>query len=552
MKKIVLIFLVIFIIIVTANLSVSAQRDVSMSIKKHLLVIEENKGEFPKGEKLTFYQDLIKFYQQRYYRPIWLQNKEFLSKSEKLITLIKKSYDDGLTPADYHLDLIEAYTIKNNFSAKINNNSLAKNSTDQKAFLDILLSSAYLKLASHYLNGKVEAGLMTDSYQQEELGAQRLLSSIVSNRKNINEIIKSQLPQSKNYQLLKEKLSLYRNSNKIKKWPQVSNGKNLTLGQRGKRVKDLIDNLTARTYLNKNNLQQENYFSENVKKAVVKFQIDNGLKNDGVVGPKTITALNISLANRIKQLIINLERWRWLPKNLGEKYIYVNVADYSLQLYEKGNLMMNMKTIVGRQDRSTPVFSDKIDYLVLNPYWYVPKVIAVEDILPKLKEDYSYLKKNNFSLLQYNSNNKLIEKDPAKINWEEIDKDSFNYLLRQNPGAGNSLGKIKFMFPNKFSVYLHDTPAKYLFSQNQRSFSSGCIRIEKPIDLAENLLKDHEKWDRATIKQEMKKNKEKKIYLKEPIKIYIQYNSSWVDSFGNLHFREDIYDRDQKIIEKYF
>jgi murein L,D-transpeptidase YcbB/YkuD len=285
---------------------------------------------------------------------------------------------------------------------------------------------------------------------------------------------------------------------------------------------------------------------------VQQFQLDNGLKSDGVVGKKTFTALNIPLEYRIKQLIINMERWRWLPENLGSRYIYVNIADYNLKLYEDNQVIMQMKTIVGKEQRSTPVFSDTIKYLVINPYWYVPKSIAVEDKLPLIKEDYSYLKENNYSLFQYTGNNKLEEIDPAEVNWPKIDEDNFNYLLRQNPGDNNALGRIKFMFPNKFSIYLHDTPGRYLFSENERGFSSGCIRIEKPIDLAEYLLNDQEKWNRENIEEEMENDKEKTVYLKNPIKIYLQYNTAWIDSFGRLNFREDIYKRDQKIIEEYF
>jgi murein L,D-transpeptidase YcbB/YkuD len=213
---------------------------------------------------------------------------------------------------------------------------------------------------------------------------------------------------------------------------------------------------------------------------------------------------------------------------------------------------MEMKTIVGQEQRSTPVFSDKIKYLVINPYWYVPKSIAVKDKLPLIKKNYTYLKDNNYSLFQYIGNGKLEEVDPADIDWSKINENNFNYLLRQNPGDENALGRIKFMFPNKFSIYLHDTPGRYLFSQNERSFSSGCIRIEKPIDLAEYLLKDQQEWNREKIEAEMKKDKEKTVYLKQPIKIYLQYNTAWVDEFGNLNFREDIYSRDQKIIKEYF
>jgi murein L,D-transpeptidase YcbB/YkuD len=213
---------------------------------------------------------------------------------------------------------------------------------------------------------------------------------------------------------------------------------------------------------------------------------------------------------------------------------------------------MEMKTIVGQEQRRTPVFSDQIKYLVFNPYWYVPRSIAVKDKLPLIKKDFTYLSKNNFFLFKYTANNKLEKINPANVDWTRINKNNFNYLIRQNPGDQNALGRVKFIFPNKFSVYLHDTPSKYLFSESARSFSSGCIRIEKPIDLAEYLLSDQEGWDRDSIEAEMKKDKEKTVYLKTPIQLHLQYNTAWVDNYGNLNFREDIYNRDQKIIAEYF
>ena len=419
--------------------------------------------------------------------------------------------------------------------------------------MDILLTDAYLSLASDYLNGKINAEIIIDDYdyRDDKLETQKLLN-LLFKEKNITEILNAQLPKSKNYTALKEKLYLYRDSGKIESWPKIDSGEVLGLKAQGKRVEQLIKNLLSRNYLNSSQLESDDYFSKTVKKAVVRFQINNGLNADGIVGQKTLRALNLSREYRIKQLIINMERWRWLPENLGQRYIYVNIADYNLKLFVKNQLKMEMKTIVGREQRSTPVFSDTIDYIVLNPYWYVPKSIAVKDILPRIKKDQNYLKENNFSLFQYTGNNKLEEINPAEVKWNQITKENFNYLIRQNPGDTNSLGRVKFMFPNKFSVYLHDTPGKYLFSKNQRSFSSGCIRIEKPVDLAEYLLSDQEKWDRERLKKEMQKNREKIIYLNKPIKIYLQYNTAWINQFGNLNFREDIYNRDQKIIKEYF
>lgn len=546
MKKRLLFFLIIsFIIFGSFSLQAQAQSQLAMAIRNHLIVIEEYEGNFPQDTQINFYPELINFYDQRHYQPLWLDQKKFKLDPKNLIKAIKNSYEEGLNPADYHLKYIKENTFDQNlFSAE---------SRDQRALFEIILTDAYLNLASDYLNGKTDPKIILkeDSYQDDNLEAEKLLKLLASEQSLIK-TLQAQLPTSKNYHKLKEKLYLYRDSGKIKPWPQIYLEENLLLGAEGKAVEKLVENLAARNYLDKNKLQRSDYFSQQLKKAVLRFQLNHGLNADGIVGSKTIEVLNIPLARRIKQLIINLERWRWLPENLGSRYIYVNIADYKLKLYNKSQLIMEMKTIVGREQRSTPVFSEKIDYLVLNPYWYVPRTIAVEDILPQAKKDYSYFSENNFTIFEYTAQGRLKEIEPSQIEWEKIDKDNFNFLIRQNPGDNNSLGRVKFMFPNRFSVYLHDTPGKYLFSQNERSFSSGCIRIEKPVDLAAYLLKDQSKWSREKIISEMKKDQEKIIYLTEPIKIYLQYNTAWVDPFARLQFREDIYGRDQKIIKQYF
>ncbi|MFP4199536.1 MAG: murein L,D-transpeptidase [Halanaerobium sp.] len=547
MKKRLLFFLIIVILVFVFNFRAAAQGELAMSIRNHLLVIEEYEGLFPEGEDVSFYQELIDFYDQRHHRSIWFEDGEFKRDPALLIKEIKNSYDEGLNPEDYHLEYIES-------CIEEDEEGLFKvECKDDRALLDILLTNAYLSLASDYLNGKIDAEIIIDdhNYQADSLEAQNLLKLLIE-RNDISKTLQDQLPKTDNYKNLKEELAYYRDSGKVDDWPQIAEGENLAEEAVGSRVAQLISNLNARNYLNRANLKADDYFNDTVKQAVVRFQLDHGLNADGVVGDKTLAALNISRDQRIKQLIINMERWRWLPEDLGSRYIYVNIADYNLKLFEDNQLKMEMKTIVGQEQRSTPVFSDSIKYLVLNPYWYVPESIAVKDKLPEIKEDVDYLSENDYTLFKYNGDNKLEKIDPEDVDWDEVDEDNFNYLLRQNPGDNNALGRVKFMFPNKFSIYLHDTPGRNLFSETARSFSSGCIRIEKPVDLAEYLLSDQEKWDRESIEEEMKKDKEKTVYLKNPIKIYLQYNTAWVDSIGNLNFREDIYDRDQKLIEEYF
>ncbi|MFW5987807.1 MAG: L,D-transpeptidase family protein [bacterium] len=545
MRKIIFLLFFIFLIIFTFSVGADADAELEMSIRDHLIVIEDREGDFPEDEHIEFYQELHDFYNSRNHKPIWFGENKMKIDVDQLLKEIEASYHEGLNPEDYHLsfikDALEDEDIFNN------------ENRDLRAVTDIILTDAYLKLAAHYLSGKIDPDSIKKDYNlnHDNLDSEKLLSDLIS-EDNLRQQLREQLPKSDNYQHLKDKLYYYRDSGKIISWPKISEGEILAEKASGARVGQLIKNLVARNYLSENYLEKEDYFDENIKSAVVIFQRNNGLNSDGIVGQSTIKALNTSLDQRIKQIIINMERWRWLPEKLGEKYIYVNIADYNLKVYEYNEIIMEMKTIVGKEQRSTPVFSDNIKYLVLNPYWYVPESIAVEDKLPLIKEDIDYLKDNNYSLFKYIGNNNLEKIEAEDVEWKEIDEDNFNYLLRQNPGDNNALGRFKFMFPNKFDIYLHDTPSKNLFEESDRGFSSGCIRIEKPIDLAEYLLRDKEDWSREEIEEEIKKDKEKTIYLKEPYPIYLQYNTAWVDELGALNFREDIYNRDSSLIQAYF
>lgn len=326
MKKRILFFLLIFFIVLIFNINAFAQSNLAMSIRNHLIVIKEYEGHFPKDENISFYQELIDFYEQRYYRSIWFEETGFKKDPKALLKAIKNSYFEGLNPKDYHLDLLEECIDESLL--------FSEDCLDKRALVDILLTDAYLSLASDYLNGKIDAEIIIEdyNYEAEHLGSQTLLSKLTDPKVDIEKNIMAQLPKTQNYKKLKEKLFFYRDSGKVSAWPQIESGEILAITASGERVTQLIENLTLRNYLNKEKLQLNDYFNEKVEKAVIKFQLNHGLKADGIVGSKTLEALNISLNHRIKQLIINMERWRWLPENLGSRFIYVNIADYSLKL----------------------------------------------------------------------------------------------------------------------------------------------------------------------------------------------------------------------------
>ena len=237
---------------------------------------------------------------------------------------------------------------------------------------------------------------------------------------------------------------------------------------------------------------------------------------------------------------------RWINRNLGQRYIRINIADFTLDVVENNKKKLSTKVVVGKQFWHTPVFSDKMTSIVLNPAWNVPHSIAVEETIPKIKKDPEYLSNQHMKILKgWGEDEEEI--DPDSIDWHSLDARDFNYRIRQEPGPLNPLGSIKFVFPNEFGVYLHDTPSKRLFAKSVRSFSHGCIRLEKPLDLAEYLLKGTPDWTREKILAEIKKGKEQIIRLPEPVNIHILYLTAWVDEDGLLNFRDDIYGRDAQL-----
>ncbi|MFC3226334.1 murein L,D-transpeptidase [Marinibaculum pumilum] len=282
--------------------------------------------------------------------------------------------------------------------------------------------------------------------------------------------------------------------------------------------------------------------------AVLRFQRRHGLEPDGVVGPKTLAALNVPLADRIRQVELNLERWRWLPADLGRRYVLVNIAGYDYRLVEDGVEKLYGRTIVGRSYRSTPVFSDKIEYLVFNPKWTVPRRLAVEDKLPQIKEDPDFLRREGFSVY-VGWGEDAQEIMPEFIDWHSLSKNNFPYRLVQSPGASNALGQVKFLFPNKYDVYLHDTPSRHLFKRANRAFSSGCIRVEHPLDLAEHLLMSEPGWDRARIDGALQLDRERWITLREPVPVHLLHWTTWRDPDGTLQFRDDLYGRDSRLAQ---
>jgi len=294
-------------------------------------------------------------------------------------------------------------------------------------------------------------------------------------------------------------------------------------------------------------------FDHNLMKKVIRFQLNHGLKPDGIIGRKTMRELNKSPQERLDQIKVNMARWRWHDHTLGDKYILVNIANYRLFTYEAGELKFSMPVIVGELQNQTPVFSDKIKYLELNPYWNVPTSIAKDEELPKLRKNPNYLVDKNIRLFP-NWQKNSVEIDSTVIDWNAVTPSQMaGFKLRQDPGPNNALGRVKFVFPNQYFVYLHDTPSKKLFSRQTRPFSHGCIRVSEPAKLVTFLLNEKgNKWDRERVNHLINLGKRKVLQIRPAIPVHITYQTAWVDKDGQINFNGDVYGRDEKLYQALF
>lgn len=298
--------------------------------------------------------------------------------------------------------------------------------------------------------------------------------------------------------------------------------------------------------LSSDSIYNPSVFDSTLYNYVKKYQKQYGLEPDGIVGPQTLKSLSSSSQDLRKTLEINLDRWRRIPKNLGDRYIIVNIAGYYMDVFIGDTSDLHKQVMVGNPRTSTPVFSDVMHYIDLNPTWTVPYSIASREMLPKVKKDPSYLTRNNYEVL---SGGKSV--NVYSIDWESLSRSNLPYTFRQKPGSNNALGIVKFMFPNRYNIYLHDTQSKHLFMEDYRAFSHGCIRLEKPMELAYYLFKDDPKWSKEKLDATLNKRKNKRINLEVPVPIYLLYFTAWVNDSEELFFLPDVYKRDAVLMESW-
>jgi L,D-transpeptidase YcbB len=353
-------------------------------------------------------------------------------------------------------------------------------------------------------------------------------------------------PPFDEYRGLREKLAEYRALAARGGWPEVPAGPKLKPGDRNPRVGAVRRRLAVTGEWPTADPVDSDAYDGTLAAAVTRFQRHHGLDPDGVVGPGTLTALNVPVEHRIRQLIINMETWRWVGRDRGDWWITVNIPSFRLTAVRGGKEELSMAVVVGDEAHMTPVFSDRVRYVEFNPYWNVPVSIAKKEFLPKLRKDPTFLKKQHIRMFEGWSSG-ADEVDSAAVDWKTVSADDMGrYRLRQDPGADNALGHFAFAFPNAFGVYLHDTPALSLFGLPKRTFSHGCIRVARAHDLAAYVLGGEEKgWTQAKLDEMLATGGNQTVSLERPLPIYILYNTAVVDREDrDVYFFDDVYGRD--------
>ncbi len=473
---------------------------------------------------------LRRFYRTRDFLPAWDVSDGGLERASLLLQALATADAHGLDPERYHLEAIRARHPRTGGRSAIE--------------MELLLTDAFLRYATDVRAGRRPAGYLPEDWgiRASPFDAVSALTQGVRQPATFSELLASFPPPMTEYRWLVEGLGRYHAIAARNGWPPVPSGALLRPGDDDARVAAVRARLAVEDEVVSG--AAETRYDDRLEEGVRRFQARHGLVADGIVGPATVRALNVPVADRIQQIVVNLERWRWLPRDLGRSYIVVNAADATLQVVVDGQTVLTSRVVVGDLRHPTPVVQAQLDAVVLNPPWNVPASIAGEEILPRLRANGRYLAENDIVILERS------ESDPfgLAVDWSSIRSRPFPFRLQQRPGPANPLGRIKFDIPNRFDVYLHDTPGRSLFARPLRTASHGCIRVERASDLAVYVLADGSgRWSSERLAEAIAAGDSQRIALARPLPVYILYWTAFAAPDGLVQFRDDVYGRDRRL-----
>jgi L,D-transpeptidase YcbB len=454
----------------------------------------------------AYQQQVSNFYSKRNHTLAWYDANGLSERGGNLYNKLLNLDAEGLAANLQYADTLQQMVA--NTSSEAN-----------AALCDIMLTSQYFFYASQVWTGLGAKGMQAVNWDlpQKKLSYQAMLDSLLEAPASA---FMQNEPIYRQYALLKAQLKKYRDIEKAGGWPTIkADKKSYKKGDSSLTIIGIKKRLWLTGDLAANN--DEPLFDDALEIAVKNFQLRYGLTATGTVDARLITEMNTPIKNRIRQLIVNMERCRWLPLALNKDYLVVNIPEYRLHVFEKDSLAWSMNVVVGTSMNKTAIFSGMMNTVVFSPYWNVPPGIMKNETLPAIKRDKNYLQRNH---MEWNGN-----------------------AVRQIPGPWNALGKVKFLFPNSHNIYLHDTPAKTGFEKDRRAFSHGCIRVAEPQKLANYILRKQAEWQPARIATAMNAGKEQYVKINEPLPVLITYLTAWVDAKGLLQFRPDVYNRDERL-----
>ena len=469
------------------------------------------------------------FYSQREYAPIW-NNREL---REDLFRSIENATNHGLRFNDYHGDYLEMAL-----------SNLANLDQEEKDLLELVLTDAFFTFGRHLNSGKLAPKKLYSIWDIESNNADllQLFESAISEN-SISSTLEDLAPKHIVYKGLQKSLKDYRSLMETEENPtQVQAGESIKPGDTSSRMAMVALRLKELNFIDSIPPNSTHEYNKSLEEAIRKFQEHHGIETDAVIGDGTISELNKTYKERYEQILVNLERWRWHPHELGDHYIIINIPNYRLHLVKGKDTISSNRVMVGTEARKTPVFSDKIEHIVYNPTWTIPPTIKKNDVIPAAKRNSSYLTSRNMSV--FDGRGRRL--NPAEINWNS--REVVNYTYRQEAGPANPLGKVKIIYPNRYSIYLHDTPSKKLFEKNSRAQSSGCVRVEGVLNLAEYLLNDQEKYTSEKIQEILDSGRTTTIKITKDVKVYHLYWTAWREG-NETRFAEDIYNQDKEILQ---